>query len=57
MAATSCVTKSSMLMKEVAPSYCAYPPPLARYEEVVDNPKQFMVTLEKLHTAMGTKFM
>lgn len=57
MAATSCVTNNPMLMKEVAPSYCAYPPPLARYEEVVDNPKQFMVTLEKLHTAMGTKFM
>ncbi|GAB2295706.1 hypothetical protein Dimus_029860 [Dionaea muscipula] len=37
--------------------YHRYPPPLAKYEEVVANPKLFMETLEKLHAAMGTKFM
>ncbi|KAL8172255.1 hypothetical protein V2J09_024059 [Rumex salicifolius] len=34
-----------------------YPPPLARYEDVVTNPKLFIDTLEKLHASMGTKFM
>ncbi|KAK7343249.1 hypothetical protein VNO77_11850 [Canavalia gladiata] len=57
MASTSCVGKSSLPMKEATSGYCAYPPPLAKYEEVADNPKLFMFTLEKLHASMGTKFM
>ncbi|RDX97866.1 High mobility group B protein 15, partial [Mucuna pruriens] len=52
MASTSCV-------KEAAPVLMSqpYPPPLAKYEDVVANPKLFMFTLEKLHASMGTKFM
>ncbi|XP_061357944.1 high mobility group B protein 15-like [Gastrolobium bilobum] len=57
MASTSCVSKSPLPMKEVASSYRAYPPPLATYEEVANNSKLFMSTLEKLHASMGTKFM
>ncbi|GAB4844087.1 High mobility group B protein 15 [Ancistrocladus abbreviatus] len=37
--------------------YHQYPPPLAKYEDVVANRRLFMDTLEKLHAAMGTKFM
>lgn len=44
-------------MKETALSHGEYPPPMATYEEVVDNPKLFILCLEKLHTLMGTKFM
>ncbi|KAI8004779.1 hypothetical protein LOK49_LG08G02430 [Camellia lanceoleosa] len=43
--------------KEAAPTYLPYPPPLAKYEDVVINPKLFLDTLEKLHATMGTKFM
>ncbi|TKY64740.1 High mobility group B protein 15 [Spatholobus suberectus] len=52
MASTSCV-------KEVAPVPMSqpYPSPLAKYKDVVANPKLFMSTLEKLHSSMGTKFM
>ncbi|CAL0304928.1 unnamed protein product [Lupinus luteus] len=51
MASTSCVSHIPLIpMKE-------YPPPLAKYEEVTTNPKLFMLTLEKLHASMGTKFM
>ncbi|XP_019452590.1 PREDICTED: high mobility group B protein 15-like isoform X2 [Lupinus angustifolius] len=59
MASTSCVSKSLLPMKETVPalSYCAYPTPLAKYEEVAENSKVFMFTLEKLHAEMGTKFM
>ncbi|KAG4984739.1 hypothetical protein JHK87_029488 [Glycine soja] len=58
MASTSCVGNSSLPIKDAAgSSYCAYPFSLAKYEEVVDNPQLFMFTLEKLHAAMGTKFM
>jgi len=38
-------------------SYNQYFPPLAKYEDIVANPQLFMTTLEKLHAAMGTKFM
>lgn len=38
-------------------SYHQHPAPLAKYEDVVCNPQLFMTTLEKLHVAMGTKFM
>jgi len=34
-----------------------YPAPLAKYEDVVASRQLFMTTLEKLHAAMGTKFM
>ncbi|GAU16549.1 hypothetical protein TSUD_167800 [Trifolium subterraneum] len=44
-------------MKVVAPISHSYPEPLAKYDDVVANPKLFMVTLEKLHASMGTKFM
>ncbi|CAJ2631117.1 high mobility group B protein 15 [Trifolium pratense] len=57
MASTSCVTKSPLPMKETALSHGEYPPPMATYEEVVDNPKLFMLSLEKLHALMCTKFM
>ncbi|KAF1878466.1 hypothetical protein Lal_00047135 [Lupinus albus] len=59
MASTSGASKSLLPMKEAVPasSYRAYPAPLAKYEEVVENPKTFMFTLEKLHADMGTKFM
>ncbi|XP_027367348.1 high mobility group B protein 15-like isoform X2 [Abrus precatorius] len=57
MASTSSVGRSSLPMKDAASSYCAYPPPLAKYEEVAENSKIFMFTLERLHTCMGTKFM
>lgn len=40
-----------------ASSYRAYPAPLAKYEEVANNPNLFMSTLERLHEEMGTKFM
>ncbi|KAK7270062.1 hypothetical protein RIF29_22946 [Crotalaria pallida] len=61
MASTSCASKSLLTMKEAVPvpasSFRAYPAPLAKYEEVSENPKVFMFTLEKLHAEMGTKFM
>lgn len=34
-----------------------YPPPLAKYEDVVASRQLFMTTLEKLHAAMASKFM
>ncbi|XP_058093627.1 high mobility group B protein 15-like isoform X2 [Magnolia sinica] len=43
--------------RDLPPNYCPYPPPLAKYEEVLSNGKLFMDTLEKLHATMGTKFM
>ncbi|CAL5210314.1 unnamed protein product [Lathyrus oleraceus] len=57
MASTSCVIKSPLAMKETGSSCGQYPPPMATYEEVVDNPKLFLHSLEKLHATMGTKFM
>lgn len=42
---------------EASHIYCAYPPPLAKYEDVARDPKLFMETLVKLHEIMGTKFM
>ncbi|KAJ1385815.1 High mobility group box domain [Sesbania bispinosa] len=53
MASTSCVSKSPLPMTEAASSSSVYPPPVAKYEEVVSNSKLFMFTLEKLHAAMG----
>ncbi|PIA36054.1 hypothetical protein AQUCO_03400154v1 [Aquilegia coerulea] len=37
--------------------YYVYPQPLAKYEDIVANPKVFMNTLENLHATMRTKFM
>ncbi|CAI8591665.1 unnamed protein product [Vicia faba] len=58
MASTTCfVNKNAFPMKVVTPIFHSYPEPLAKYDDVVANPKLFMVTLEKLHASMGTKFM
>ncbi|XP_020577918.1 high mobility group B protein 15-like [Phalaenopsis equestris] len=38
-------------------NYQAYPEALASYQDVVESKKLFMESLEKLHRAMGTKFM
>jgi len=57
MASTSGVGSSSIPIKDVATSFRAYPLPLARYEEIVENSQLFMFTLEKLHASMGTKYM
>ncbi|KAJ1443288.1 High mobility group box domain [Sesbania bispinosa] len=56
-ASTSCVSNNPSPIKETNLISHSYPTPLARYEEVVRNPKLFMFTLEKLHASMGTKFM
>ncbi|KAL7618179.1 hypothetical protein Lser_V15G02758 [Lactuca serriola] len=50
MAACSSTEEKSM-------QYYLYPPPIARYEDVVVNQKLFMDTLGNFHAAMGTKFM
>ncbi|CAM8911740.1 unnamed protein product [Rhodiola kirilowii] len=58
MASTSSVPNLSPgMMIEASPGSYPYPPALAKYEDVVSNPKLFISTLEKLHSAMGTKFM
>ncbi|KAJ4968019.1 hypothetical protein NE237_014720 [Protea cynaroides] len=44
-------------LKEAPPSYRPYPPPLAKYQNVVADRNLFMDSLEKLHGTMGTKFM
>ncbi|XP_071940720.1 high mobility group B protein 15-like [Coffea arabica] len=57
-AMASSSTTSRTLPLQARPSdYHPYPPPMATYEEVVASPQLFWVTLEKLHAAMGTKFM
>ncbi|MBA0696338.1 hypothetical protein Goari_002896 [Gossypium aridum] len=57
MASTSFAKQTLVPMREPVSSYTPYPPPLARYEDVVASPKLFLTTLEKLHATMGTKFM
>ncbi|XP_022722494.1 high mobility group B protein 15-like [Durio zibethinus] len=57
MASTSFAKQTPVPMKEPTSNYNPYPPPLARYEDVVANSKLFLPTLEKLHATMGTKFM
>ncbi|CAK8540526.1 unnamed protein product [Lathyrus sativus] len=57
MASTCFVNNNAFPMKVVTPISHSYPEPLAKYDDVVANPKLFMVTLEKLHASMGTKFM
>lgn len=50
--------QSSLAVKGSLPSsYQAYPLPVATYEEVAADEKLFRTSLEKLHFAMGTKFM
>lgn len=49
--------QSPSLRNETVSKYHPYPPPLAKYEDIVSNPENFMATLEKLHAVMGTKFM
>lgn len=56
--ASSSTSNCSTLPPKTAPlSYFLYPTPLATYQEVVASPVKFKDTLEKLHAAMGTKFM
>ncbi|XP_052190071.1 high mobility group B protein 15 isoform X2 [Diospyros lotus] len=57
MASSSAASNNSTPKREAVQKYLPYPPPLARYEDVVVSPKLFMDTLEKLHATMGTKFM
>ncbi|CAK9165532.1 unnamed protein product, partial [Ilex paraguariensis] len=57
MASCSTLKQSPLPMKETPLNYHPYPPPLARYEDVVACPRLFMDTLEKLHATMRTKFM
>ena len=57
MASTSCVNKTPFPIKEAASNFHLYPAPLAKYDDIVANPKLFISTLEKLHASMGTKFM
>ncbi|XP_043707467.1 high mobility group B protein 15-like isoform X2 [Telopea speciosissima] len=44
-------------IREAPSNYRPYPPPLAKYQDVVADRKLFMDSLEKLHSTMGTKFM
>ncbi|OMO93030.1 hypothetical protein CCACVL1_06676 [Corchorus capsularis] len=57
MASTSFAKQSPVPLKEPASNYNPYPPPTARYEDVVASPKLFVSSLEQLHSTMGTKFM
>ncbi|CAK9165516.1 unnamed protein product [Ilex paraguariensis] len=57
MASCSTLKQSPLPMKETPLNYHPYPPPLARYEDVVACPRLFMDTLEKLHATMRTKFI
>ncbi|CAL1354485.1 unnamed protein product [Linum trigynum] len=52
MASSSCAKQIP-----VVSTYIRYPAAMAEYEEVKNNPKLFMATLEKFHSTMGTKFM
>ncbi|CAK9151650.1 unnamed protein product, partial [Ilex paraguariensis] len=56
MASCSTLKQSPLPMKETPLNYHPYPPPLARYEDVVACPRLFMDTLEKLYATMRTKF-
>ncbi|CDP11120.1 unnamed protein product [Coffea canephora] len=55
--ASSSTTSRTLPLQARPSDYHPYPPPMATYEEVVASPQLFWVTLEKLHAAMGTKFM
>ncbi|KAL6996943.1 Agglutinin-like protein 1 precursor [Sarracenia purpurea var. burkii] len=57
MASSSAGNQSPMPKREGVPNYVPYPPPLARYEDVVISPKLIMNSLENLHATMGTKFI
>ncbi|KAL6999462.1 hypothetical protein U1Q18_000623 [Sarracenia purpurea var. burkii] len=55
--ASSSAGNQSPMPKRGVPNYVPYPPPLARYEDVVISPKLFMNSFENLHATMGTMFM
>ncbi|KAF3457684.1 hypothetical protein FNV43_RR02342 [Rhamnella rubrinervis] len=57
MASTSSGSRTPLAGKEASSSFILYPQPIAKYEDVVVNPKLFITSLEKLHASMGTKFM
>ncbi|KAF5752487.1 HMG box protein with ARID/BRIGHT DNA-binding domain isoform 2 [Tripterygium wilfordii] len=57
MASTSLSKQGPLPVKLPALNYIPYPQPMASYEDVVALNNLFMFTLEKLHAAMGTKFM
>ncbi|XP_078434185.1 high mobility group B protein 9-like [Wolffia australiana] len=38
-------------------NYSPYPPPIAKYDEVIADRELFIRSLEKLHATLGTKFM
>lgn len=57
MASASYASRSPLPTKEASSPHHPYPPPLAKYEDVVASPSLFMGTLEKLHASLGTKFM
>lgn len=48
---------NQMMEGRATENYKPYPKPLAKYEEVISDPKLFRETLEKLHATLGTKFM
>ncbi|KAL3507335.1 hypothetical protein ACH5RR_032717 [Cinchona calisaya] len=54
---SSSITRSPLPLQARPFDYNRYPHRMATYEEVVASPQLFLVTLEKLHAAMGTKFM
>ncbi|CAN0875474.1 High mobility group B protein 15 [Linum grandiflorum] len=57
MASTSCATQIPVPMGDPVVNYIRYPVAVAEYEEVKNNPRIFMASLEKFHLSMGTKFM
>ncbi|CAN1144461.1 High mobility group B protein 15 [Linum perenne] len=58
MASTSCAKQILPVpMRNPVVSYIRYPAPVAEYEDVKNNPRIFMASLEKFHLSMGTKFM
>ncbi|KAK9062540.1 hypothetical protein SSX86_019727 [Deinandra increscens subsp. villosa] len=53
---SSTKNKNSVPISENSMQNYIYPPPIARYEDVIASPGLFMDTLGKFHAAMGTKF-
>jgi hypothetical protein len=45
------------VVDNTVPLSALYPPPLARHEEVVASKELFLDTLDKFHTALGTKLL
>ena len=57
MASTSCAKQIPVPMRDAVVNYIRYPAAVAEYEDVKNNPRIFMASLEKFHLSMGTKFM